>query len=60
MLLKWVVQIKLDCFYSNKTIECLSWFNPKGQLSPTQLLTHSPRVGIGKRIGRVKARKLEG
>ena len=39
---------------------CLLWFNLSWQLSPTQLLAHSPRVGMGERIGRVKVRKLVG
>lgn len=34
------------------------WFNPSWQLSPTQLLTHSPHVWIGERIRRVKERKF--
>ena len=38
----------------------LSWFNPSQQLSTTQLLAHSPCVGIGERLGRVKVRKLVG
>lgn len=37
--------------------EILLWFNPGGQLNPTQPLIHTPRSGIGERIRRVKARK---
>ena len=36
------------------------WFNPSQQPSPTQPLAHSPLVGWGKRIGKVKVRKLVG
>jgi len=34
------------------------WINPGRQLSPTQLLAHSSPGGMGKRIKRVKGRKL--
>lgn len=34
------------------------WFNPSQQLSNTQLLAHSLLAGWGKRIGRLKVRKL--
>ena len=34
------------------------WFNPGGQWSPTQMITHSPPCGVGERFGRVKVRKL--
>ena len=38
----------------------MSWFNPSKQLSPTQLLAHSPHNGTEERIRRVKVRKLMG
>ena len=38
----------------------VSWFNPRPQLSPTQLLAHSPCSGMGERFRRVKVRKLVG
>lgn len=40
--------------------EKLSWFNPSQPTSPGQPLAHSPSREIGKRTGRVKARKLTG
>lgn len=34
----------------------LLWFNPVGQLSTTQLLAHSPQVGLGRESASPSAR----
>lgn len=38
----------------------LSWYNPRWPLSPTPQLIHTPAVGWGKRIRRVKVREFIG
>ncbi|KAK4827590.1 LOW QUALITY PROTEIN: hypothetical protein QYF61_019492 [Mycteria americana] len=46
--------IKVDIHKSMCPDGHLSWFSPRQQLSTTQPLAHSPRGGMGKRLGRVK------
>ena len=38
----------------------MSWFNPKQKLRTTQPLIHFHCIGMGKKIRRVKVRKLVG